>query len=88
MKYNELTSADLARALQVSPALITKYTTGKASPSYKNFIKIADFFNVSMDYLRGKSNSFNGYPAGHSKIDQWITLFETVDLMNSSKCRY
>lgn len=56
IKRNGLTNVQLARAIQVSPALITKYTKGKASPSYENFIMIADYFNVSLDYLRGKDN--------------------------------
>lgn len=80
IKYNNITSAELARELEVSPALITKYTTGKASPSYENFIKIADYFNVSMDYLRGKSDSFTADPVDSSKIDSWIKLLESLDI--------
>lgn len=79
IKYKKLSSAELARAIHVSPGLITKYTSGKTSPSYENFIKIADYFSVSTDYLRGKSNSFNGEPIGSSKIDAWIAMFENMD---------
>lgn len=80
IKYNGLTSAGLARAINVSPGLITKYTSGKASPSYENFIKIADYFNVSMDYLRGKSNTFCGDPLGSSNVDAWLNLIESMDI--------
>ncbi|MGM0941306.1 MAG: helix-turn-helix domain-containing protein [Bacillota bacterium] len=80
IKYKGITSADLARAIDASPALITKYTSAKASPSYENFIKIADYFNVSMDYLRGKSDSLDGDPKGSDKIDHWMDLFESIDL--------
>ncbi|MGG0888978.1 helix-turn-helix domain-containing protein [Cytobacillus horneckiae] len=80
IKYNGLTSAELARAINVSAPLITKYTSGQASPSYENFIRIADYFNVSMDYLRGKSNSFNGDSIKSSKVDYWVELFESLQL--------
>ncbi|WP_234396838.1 helix-turn-helix domain-containing protein [Bacillus massiliglaciei] len=80
IKYKGLTNAELARAINVSPALITKYITGKASPSYENFIKIADYFNVSMDYLRGRSNSFDGDPIGRSNIDAWLKMLEGMDI--------
>lgn len=80
IKYKGLTNVELARAIKVSPGLITKYTSGKASPSYENFVKIADFFDVSMDYLRGKSNSFNGDPGDDKRIDAWIGLLETMNM--------
>lgn len=87
IKYNNLTSAALARAIKVSPALITKYTSGKASPSYENFIKIADYFNVSMDYLRGKSNSFDGDPIVSNNIDKLLNSIEpgTMDHFQKEK---
>lgn len=80
IKYNGLTSVGLAKALKVSPPLITKYTTGKASPSYENFIKIADYFNVSMDYLSGKSNSFDGDLIGSSKVDSMLKMLESMNI--------
>lgn len=80
IKYNGLTSAGLARAINVSAPLITKYTTGKASPSFENFIKIADFFDVSMDYLRGKSNSFNGDLLVTNTVDDWLQLLGSLNL--------
>ncbi|KGX85197.1 helix-turn-helix domain-containing protein [Pontibacillus litoralis] len=56
LKYNGLTSAGLAKNINVSKSLVTKYTSGKSSPSFENLIKIANHFNVSMDYLSGRSS--------------------------------
>lgn len=45
---------DLAEYLGVHPQLITEWKAGRTK-SYKKYIdKIADFFNVSTDYLLGK----------------------------------
>jgi transcriptional regulator with XRE-family HTH domain len=80
IKYKGLTNTELAKAIEVSTGLITKYTTGKASPSYENFVKIADYFEVSMDYLRGKSNSFSDNPIDKQQINSWMSILESLDL--------
>jgi hypothetical protein len=33
-----------------------------------------------MDYLRGKSNSFNGDPGDGKRIDAWISLLESMNM--------
>jgi transcriptional regulator with XRE-family HTH domain len=80
IKCNGLSNAELARAIKVSPGLITKYTSAKASPSYENFILLADYFCVSMDFLRGKRCSISDDPVESDNIDYWIELFEMVRL--------
>ena len=41
----------LARALGVNEATISHYLHGRTKPSFDSLIGIADFFNVSLDYL-------------------------------------
>lgn len=55
---NGLTQVDLANELGVTHQVISFYENGR-EPSYDILIKIAEFFNVSLDYLLGKSNFKN-----------------------------
>lgn len=46
-----LKQEDLARILGTTPNAISKYETGSRRPSHEALIAIADYFNVSLDYL-------------------------------------
>ena len=47
----ELTQAELARKLSLSPVRYNQYETGRRTPDYELLITIADFYGVSLDYL-------------------------------------
>jgi len=49
-----LTQNDLAKELGVLQAKISKYELGALEPNIKMLIKIADFFDVTLDYLVGR----------------------------------
>ena len=53
-KQRGLSQARLADELNVSPGLIGMYETGKRKPSFEQLEELADYFNVSIDYLTGK----------------------------------
>ncbi len=55
-KDNDLTQGQLAEKIGVVPSAVGKYERLEASyPSIETLIRIADYFNVSLDYLlRGK----------------------------------
>ncbi len=46
----------LANVLGVSDAAVTMMEKGKRSPSFEVLIALADYFNVSLDYLVGRSD--------------------------------
>lgn len=48
---NELTQAKLSDLLGISRVNYTRYETNKVRPDYETLIKIADFFDVSLDDL-------------------------------------
>lgn len=48
--YN-LTQTDLANKICISRVNYTRYETGKVRPDYETLIKIADFYDVSLDDL-------------------------------------
>ena len=53
-----LSQAKLAKVLGVvSQPVIARYEIGDCFPSYPVLIKIADYFNVSTDYLLGRTDN-------------------------------
>ena len=55
-KDRGLTQNELAKALKVSRSSIEMYEHGKREPDFETQEAIADFFNVNLDYLRGRSD--------------------------------
>ena len=55
-----LTQKDVYTAINVSPIVYQRYEYGH-SPSYEKLIALADYFDVSLDYLVGRSDA----PARH-----------------------
>ncbi|MBE5748110.1 MAG: helix-turn-helix transcriptional regulator [Clostridia bacterium] len=51
---NDMKQKELAAILQLSPSTINKYEKGERIPEIKHLIKIADFFDVSTDFLLGR----------------------------------
>ena len=49
--------AELAKAISVSPAALSGYETGKYEADIETYQKIAEFFNVTMDYLLGNDTA-------------------------------
>lgn len=56
MKQRDIQQQQMAQILNVSRASIYKYQQGKAEPNIETLIKIADYFDVSLDYLCGRQN--------------------------------
>lgn len=46
-------ASDISRATGISRALISRYLAGEYSPSPRNAAKLAKFFNVSPEWIRG-----------------------------------
>lgn len=49
---------ELAAAVGLTPQAICNYEAGDREPSIAIIIKLCDFFNVSADYLIGRSDSY------------------------------
>lgn len=52
-----LTQNELAEKLQMSKGAIGNYESGQREPNMDTLDTIADFFNVELDYLRGRTNT-------------------------------
>ena len=53
MADKEIKKKELADFLDVSAAAIGQFKSGIATPKIDNLIKLAEYFNVSIDYLLG-----------------------------------
>ncbi len=68
-KEKKLLQKDVANYLKVSTSSYGFYEQGKRDPDYETLTKIADFFNVSIDYLLGRTDFKN-------QMDYSFTFFE------------
>ena len=50
---HDLTQADVAELLQTTREQVSKYETGKQMMGIDKYIKLAKYYNVSLDYLMG-----------------------------------
>jgi len=57
----DLSQKELAERLNLKSSAISKYEKGLSQPSIPTLIKIAEIFNVSVDYLLGLSSLKNPY---------------------------
>lgn len=55
-----LTQVQMAGILGVQQSRINRYETGQSTPSPEVFIKYADYFDVSMDYLYCRTDEPRG----------------------------
>lgn len=52
----KLTQEDIGNLLNVSARSVGFYESGERDPDTKSLIKLANYFNVTVDYLIGESN--------------------------------
>ncbi|MGI6014321.1 MAG: helix-turn-helix domain-containing protein [Oscillospiraceae bacterium] len=60
-KSNNLTQKQLASAIGLSEVGVQNYESGRRKPAFDVLIALADYFDVSLDYLVGRSDD----PARH-----------------------
>lgn len=73
MEEKDMTQCELANLIGTTNVTISRYISGDRSPRIEIIVKIAEVFNVSIDYLLGFSNTrfvndFSNY-SGLSKIE-------------------
>lgn len=72
---------ELADYLKVSIGTISNYEQGIHNPDFNTLCSIADFYEVSLDYLLGRTN----IRASADKLDQKLTDNYTVaDMLNTT----
>ncbi len=58
-KQKGISQLRLAIEINTNQNTISRYETGEREPGIAELIKIADFFNVSVDYLLERTNNPN-----------------------------
>ena len=53
-KSNNVTQKEMAFRLGISQPSYIRYENGTAEPKFENLVKLADYFDVSVDYLLGR----------------------------------
>lgn len=74
---NNMTITDLSKVTGISKGLLSISLRGISIPTIKNLIKIANYFNCSLDYLLGRSENMKRYPearAGESFYNRLMYL--------------
>lgn len=53
-KEKKLTQKEIAEQIGIKQNSYSDWETGKNEPNFENLIKLADFFEVSLDWLFGR----------------------------------
>lgn len=66
---NKYTQEDIANKFDMTKTGISYWENGKSEPSLEVIEKLAELFNVSIDYLLGNSNTENDYGIMHNRTN-------------------
>ncbi|WP_195264579.1 helix-turn-helix transcriptional regulator [Clostridium sp. 1001275B_160808_H3] len=67
----ELRQEDVAQKLSIARQTYSSWETGERTPDIENLIKMADFYNVSLDFLVGRTNIRYNYKADEN-LEKYI----------------
>jgi len=84
-KQKGITQSDLAEILNYGYTAISNYESGRNEPSIKDLKKIAQFFDVSLDYLLCVNDIKNPYSAPSGKEPDEDFLIKYASLSASGK---
>lgn len=78
-----LSQADVAKKLEISPSIVSGYETGERTPSTENLLALSYLYKCSTDYLLGKSNDkplvvLDTEGLTHEQIQALQTLIKTM----------
>ena len=88
-KETHTKQSQISALLGFGPSAISNYETGRNEPSLNELIKIADYFNVSTDYLVGhsemKNNNCKNTLSDFCKYFENITVADSLKLIMTKK---
>lgn len=86
-KNNNLSMKELGKVIGVAESTISLYENGKREPDNNTLSLLADFFNVSIDYLleRDKNSSFSNIDLYNIKNIHPITV-QKIPMLGSIAC--
>jgi len=75
--YRKLKQADIAKFLNMSQQTYSSYETGRREMNYETLCLLADFFEVSTDYLLGREKKTPSYLTEEER--EHIELYRGLD---------
>lgn len=93
----DLTQEKLGEMIGVVKSTISQYETNTSRPDYETLQKLADFFNVSVDYLLGREKPLISQnprektplddlsPEAKEKALEYIEMLKMLDQANAQK---
>ena len=79
---------DVCKSLEIPQNTYSQYENGKRQPDNETLIKLAEFFNVSTDYLLGRTDNRHQKPGDTSdlttKETDLIEKYRSLDLRGKS----
>ena len=72
------TQKELANAIEVGRTTVSEYESGKIVPKQEGLLRIANHFNVSVDYLTGVSNNPATRKQNTSDLDALLTTIHHI----------
>ena len=78
---NGLTQKELAKSIEVGRTTISEYESGKIVPKHEGLLKLANYFNVSVDYLTGVSDNPATRQSNEHELDKLLNTLDYI-LMN------
>ena len=72
------TQKELAKCLEIGRTTVSEYESGKIVPKQEGLLKIANHFNVSVDYLTGVSNERATRKQNASDLDALLNTIHHI----------
>lgn len=79
-KERGILQKELANYLNVTVATISNYEKGVHAPDYETLIKLADFFDVSTDYLLQRTDYRSSISTQNERL---LVDYKVCDLLNA-----
>ena len=75
LEKNNTSNYTLAKGIGVSQSTVANWLNEKSTPNFTKLKKIADFFDVSVDYLLGKATEPD--KTGNTELEEYLEELRT-----------
>ncbi len=88
LEEHNLTQRQLSTELHIAPSTLNGYLRRNREPDFATLIKLADYFNVSIDYLLGVTNIRHPHTSNGCYDDKEGELLDTYRLLGPQEQNY
>lgn len=86
-KNANMTQIQLSQLLETDQSTISKWELGKCLPDVPTLLKLADFFNVSLDFVLGRKNDNEFCKQGNELTEKQKELLPLIQMLNDRQCQ-